>query len=129
MSRIRRVGLTRDPPGGWPLDGILVGVATLRILRELCARGDWHRPWDLHLRTGVSPQGAADSLVRLEGAGLVKAGTRNVPDEATWYGLAHDHDLVPALGDLFATEARLVREWRRAALSARRSGTGSAARR
>jgi hypothetical protein len=66
VSTIRRIGLTRDPLGGWPLDHLFVGVATLRTTRELFFQDYALRAWDLALRTGVTPQGTTDSLRRLE---------------------------------------------------------------
>jgi hypothetical protein len=109
MSKIRRIGLTRDPPGGWPLDHLFVGVATLRILRELFMRPEAHRPWDLHLRTGVSPQGSADALRRLAGIGLVDVLPSHVPGYADWFQLARDHYLVKPLGMLFGAEDEAAR--------------------
>lgn len=100
---IRRIGLTRDPPGGWPLDNLLVGVATLRTIRELFCHGRALRAWDLSLRTGVSPQGSANTLARLWEAGLVEA-YEGDPGEARWFRLVDEHYLVKPLGRLFAVE-------------------------
>ena len=100
---VRRIGLTRDPPGGWPLDHVLVGVATLRTIRELFCHGDVQRAWDLSLRTGVSPQGSANTLSRLRELGLVKA-YEGDPGQARWYCLDREHYLVEPLGWLFAAE-------------------------
>ena len=116
---IRRIGLTPDPPGGWPFDQVFVGVATLRILRELVMRDGTHRPWDLHLRTGVSPQGAADALRRLEGLGLVRSRPGYARGEASRYWLVRSHPFVGPLADLFVAEDDAV-EGRRKEL--RRSG-------
>ena len=109
VSRIRRIGLTRDPPGGWPLDHVFVGVATLRVMRELFTRGGTHRPWDLHLRTGVSPQGSADALRRLARLGIVQVLPSREPGHADWFRLSGSHDLIPPLGSLFLVEERAVR--------------------
>lgn len=109
MSRIRRIGLSWEPPDGWPLDRLLVGVATLRSIREfLRAPGSSRRGWDLHLRSGVSVQGSTYALERMEREGLA---FRVVVDpwSAPGYGLDLDHPLVPALRKLFEDERASVR--------------------
>jgi len=79
VSKIRRIGLRPDPPGGWPLDKVLVGVATLRTLREVfLQRGVDLRAWDVTQSCGVSPQGAADALDRLARAGELFSEERRV---------------------------------------------------
>lgn len=104
MSRIRRIGLRREPPGGWPLDGVFVGVAILRTLRELYRQEDAApRPWDLSLWSGVSPQGTVNSLRRLEAVGLVKA---LHPSAFTFH---RSHPLYPPLTDLFRAEWGMLR--------------------
>lgn len=107
----RRRGLRRDPSGGWPLDGLLVGVGTLRTTRELF-RWDGEpgpvRAWDLALWSGVSPQGAADSLERLNRLGLLKVFPSGHPMRATAYRLDWSHPLVSPLDHLFKTERTMV---------------------
>jgi hypothetical protein len=119
MSRIRRIGLTPDPPGGWPLDHILVGVATLRTIRELFCHSESLRPWDLSLRTGVTPQGSAYALKRLCELGLVAEYLPREAGQAYRYRLDEGHFLFKPLGRLFSAEEkevqRLAREARLAA--------------
>ena len=104
MSKIRRIGLTRDPPGGWPLDRLFVGVATLRTTRELFRQAHWMRAWDLSLRTGVSPQGSADALARLDRLGLVSVSASWTMGEAPWFKLDDSHLLAESLAKLFHAE-------------------------
>ena len=117
MSRIRRIGLRPDPPGGWPLDQILVGVATLRTLRELSRSPTPLRPWDFSLQTGVSPQGTADALKRLLELGLVAEHPSSEAGRASRYRIEKSHFLREPLGWLFAAERdevqKLAREARR----------------
>lgn len=113
MSRIRRRGSRLEPMDGWPLDHILVGVATVRTLRELFTQavsphGYTVRAWDLALGTGVSPQGSANSLERLRRAGLVDA-YPSPPGYASRYGLV-DHPLLDPLSRLFDAERRACPE-------------------
>ena len=116
MSRIRRIGLTPDPPGGWPLDYILVGVATLRTIRELYCHSESLRPWDLSLRTGVTPQGSAHALKRLCELELVAEYMPREPGQAYRFRLEKSHFLFKPLGWLFSAEEddvkRLAREAR-----------------
>lgn len=110
MSRIRRVGLRREPPGGWPLDEVFVGVATLRTMRELYRQeGSTPRPWDLALWSGVSPQGTTNSLRRLEAVGLVKALRPNRPGETPTFTFDPAHPLYPSLTHLFRAERVMLR--------------------
>lgn len=109
MARIRRKGISPEPEDGWPLDHLLVGVATLRIIRELFRhdRGPFRvplRPWDLSLWSGVSPQGAADSLKRLHRLDLVEAFLSRRIGDATAYRFDHTHPLCSPLERLFAVE-------------------------
>lgn len=102
-----------EPLEGWPLDHVLVGVATVRTLRELFTQavgpnGYTVRAWDLGLCTGVSPQGSANSLERLRRAGLVRA-YPSPPGCAPRYGFV-DHPLLDPLGRLFAAELRASAE-------------------
>ena len=116
MSRIRRIGLTRDPPGGWPLDQLFVGVATLRTTRELFAQVDWMRAWDLSLRTGVTPQGSANALERLERLGLAKISPSWGHGYAPWFQIDESHPLTRSIADLFAAEHKFAprpSRWRR----------------
>jgi hypothetical protein len=108
VSKIRRIGLTPDPPGGWPLDHLFVGVATLRTTRELFAQGRAMRAWDLALRTGVSPQGSADALARLERLGLAWAVTDPPRGYAASFTIDHSHALVKPLSRLFSAEYALA---------------------
>ncbi len=128
MSRIRRIGLTPDPTGGWPLDHILVGVATLRTIRELYCHPESLRPWDLSLRTGVTPQGTANALKRLRELGFVAEHPPRETGQAFRYRLDRSHFLREPLGWLFSAEEdevkRLAREARLAARGfAPRDGT------
>lgn len=109
MPETRRRGLRPRPMDGWPLDDVLVGVGTLRTMRELFRQHDeapreGPRAWDLALRNGVSAQGAADSLERLERAGLVRKLARERPWRAHGYRLKRSHPLVEPVGRLFEAE-------------------------
>lgn len=102
-------GPTRRPTArAWTLDGLLVGVGTLRVTRELFRRyneGDVDvRAWDLSFWGGVTPTGAAGALERLERQGLVERvrPARGV-DPTTW-GLVPSHTFYAPLRDLFAAE-------------------------
>jgi len=109
VSKIRRIGLRPDPRGGWPLDKVLVGVATLRTLREVfLQRGVDLRAWDVTQSCGVSPQGAADALDRLARAGLVETIPSPGPGYARSYRLDPSHPLAPSLGELFSEERRVA---------------------
>lgn len=103
----------RGPPGGWPLDRVLVGVGTLRTMRELFHRQRGPAPnplraWDLALRTAVSVQGAADSLRRLEREGLLEVFPPADPGGAARYRLDAMHPLHASLAHLIETERRMV---------------------
>jgi hypothetical protein len=118
-----------EPLEGWPLDRILVGVATVRTLRELFRQavsphGYTVRAWDLALCTGVSPQGSANALARLRDVGLV----RSDPGCAPLYGLV-EHPLLAPLDLLFQAEARACPDLIRPALrpDPGRGGSGSPA--
>jgi hypothetical protein len=80
-----------------------VGVATLRTTRELFRHGYPLRAWDLSLRTGVTPQGSANSLERLHRLGLVEEYVSD-PWEASRFSLDDTHYLFQPLADLFAAE-------------------------
>ena len=80
-------------------------------------RPDAQRPWDLHLRTGVSPQGSADALMRLARIGLVDVLPSRVPGHADWFQLASSHYLLKPLGNLFAAEDAAVRSTIRALMN------------
>ena len=119
VSAVRRKGLRPVPPGGWPLDDVFVGVATLRTMRELFlqappADGRSVRAWDLALWSGVSVQGSADALRRLVRAGLAE-GLVSDPGHADRFRPA-DHPLVDPIARLFGAEyevcRRISREWR-----------------
>lgn len=111
MSRSRRRGLRREPPGGWPLDELLVGVATLRTARELFRpyHQDWcPRAWDLALWSGVTPRGSAYSMERLHRLGLVRAFPADRPGRAPGFRLDWSHPLVTPLARLFEAERFMV---------------------
>lgn len=104
-----RKGLRRVPRGGWPLDGLFVGVATLRTTRELFQQAkewprDAPRAWDLALWNGVSPQGSADALERIERVGLATALRPRHPGRAPGYRLEWRHPLARPLAGLFKAE-------------------------
>lgn len=113
MSRGRERSNPWDPPGGWPLDRVLVGVGTLRTMRAIFHRQggrdpDPLRAWDLALRANVSVQGAADSLQRLEREGLLEAFPPADPGGAARYRLDATHPLHRPLARLVETERRMV---------------------
>lgn len=126
MHRAIREGPTRRAKGiEWPLDGILVGVGTLRVLRELFSGRPavWgSRAWDLSMWCGVTTQGAGRALERLEARGLVWHVDSADPDRAPSWGLQPSHPLYDPLHDLFRAEADVAgaadRERRIAALRA-----------
>ena len=103
------------PAGGWPLDGLFVGVATLRTMRELFlqAPSGSVRAWDLALWSGVTPQGSADALERMCRAGFVQ-GFPSEPGHAARFLLA-GHPLVEPMSRLFDAEAVMARAISRAA--------------
>jgi len=110
VSRIRRIGLRPDPPGGWPLDEVFVGVATLRTMREVFRqRGYALRAWDAALWSGVTPQGSANSLDRLSRLGLVETIASPGPGHARSFRLAPRHPLVDPVAHLFRAERGMVR--------------------
>lgn len=116
MPKRPRSGHRWKPPGGWPLDEVLVGVATLRTLRELFRRqGGPHPPdpeplraWDVALRSPVSVPGAAASLERLEASRLVTALPPRTTAGAERYRLDPAHPLLLPLGRVFEAERRMV---------------------
>lgn len=113
MLRGGRSGNRRDPQGGWPLDRVLVGVGTLRTMRQLFHRqrgpeADPLRAWDVALHTSVSVPGATDSLERLEREGLVEVLPPKGPGGASRYRLDALHPLHGRLNQLFQAERRLV---------------------
>ncbi len=111
------MGLRREPPGGWPLDRLFVGVATLRTTRELFRQSQelhWEplRAWDISLWSGVTPKGSTDSmnrLARLHLVTVVTPGTRGRPQRAPEFALDETHPLVAPLNAIFAAERSLVR--------------------
>ena len=80
-----------------------MGVATLRTMRELFRYRYSVRAWDLSLRTGVTPQGSANSLERLHGLGLVEQCVSD-PWEASRFRIDSGHYLFDPLADLFQAE-------------------------
>lgn len=109
-----RTGLRPEPPDGWPLDHVLVGVATLRTIRELVRQEDGGisappRAWDLALWSGVTPQGSAESMDRLLEASLVRAIPSSRPHRAAAFRLYRQHPLVASLVALFEAERALCR--------------------
>lgn len=108
-----RRGLRGRPPGGWPLDRILVGVAALRTTRELFQLrprfgSEPLRAWDLALWGGFSPQAAQRTLKRMEELGLAHLEPPSRPGRARRYRLVADHALAPPLARLFQAERHLV---------------------
>lgn len=109
------MGLRREPLGGWPLDQLFVGVATLRTTRELfrqslSSQPDLLRAWDICLWSGVTPKGSADSMNRLARLGLVTQAISSRPRHAPEFALDLSHLLVAPLSDLFAAERSIVRQ-------------------
>lgn len=101
------------PENGWPLDRLLIGVAAVRVTRELfLQKARWPeepvRAWDLALWSGASPQSAARALKRMEGLELVQLVTAPRHDRAAHFQLVPDHPLTPPLGRLFAAESAMV---------------------
>jgi len=110
VSGIRRIGLRPDPPGGWPLDEVFVGVATLRTMREVFRKGGHElRAWDVALWSGVTPQGSTNSLDRLSRLGLVETIPSPGPGHARSYRLDSRHPLVDPVSRLFRAEGHMVR--------------------
>lgn len=111
----QRMGLRRDPPEGWPLDALLVGVGTLRTLRELYRQFDRPCPeplraWDIALWSGVTPQGSIKAMDRIHRAGLVSVHPPDRPWRAVRYRLEPAHPLVDPLGRLFEIERSASRK-------------------
>jgi hypothetical protein len=120
-----------EPMDGWPLDRILVGVATDRTIRELLRQAGWPggsavRAWDLSLCSGVSPQGSANTLERLHHEGLVRV-LPSDPGRARRYALV-EHPLLRPLGRLFADEREAYPDIIRPALRPDPARGGSAMR-
>lgn len=120
-----------EPMDGWPLDRILVGVATVRTIRELLRQAVWPggyavRAWDLSLCSGVSPQGSANTLDRLHREGFVRV-LPSDPGCARRYDLV-EHPLLRPLGRLFADEREAYPDVIRPALRPDPSRGGSATR-
>lgn len=113
MSKIRRIGLRREPPGGWPLDELFVGVATMRTIREFLrqqdGRRDSLRAWDVALWSGVTPQGSANSLDRLARLGLAEVIPSPGYGHARSFRLARKHPLVSPLYRLLEVERGVAR--------------------
>ena len=72
-------------------------------MRELFRYRYSVRAWDLSLRTGVTPQGSANSLERLHRLGLVEECLSD-PWEASRFRLDSEHYLFQPLADVFAAE-------------------------
>lgn len=111
MSRLRRIGLRREPPDGWPLDRLFVGVATLRTTREMFLQGYARslRAWDLALWSGVTAQGSAEALARLRRLGLVAVFPPDGPGHAPRFRLDPDYPLLAPLAALFEAERAACR--------------------
>lgn len=126
-------GPTRRPRAErWPLDGVLVGVGTLRVLRHLFRDVDLFptgevRAWDAALHAGVTPQGAAAALERLARAGLVVRLPVWSRTNGQVYRLDPRHPLVDPLRELFAIESQTVRAREREARAARAARRRSSA--
>ena len=130
MSSGRRKGLRPDPSGGWPLDRLFVGTATVRTTRELFRQHSLSYPipraWDLALWSGVTPQGSTLSLKRLGALGLVDVLPSARAGYAPTFRLDRGHPFFRPLADLFAVEeARVRRQVWEMALSHRKRRMGS----
>jgi hypothetical protein len=93
---------------------VLVGVATLRTIRELVRQeeggtSDPPRAWDLALWSGVTPQGSAESMDRLVKAKLVRVIPSSRPHRADAFRLDRGHPLVASLDTLFEAERAMCR--------------------
>jgi len=113
LKRAGRRGLTAAPIDGWPLDHLLVGVATLRTTRQILRSnsvlyGGSVRPWDVALWSGVTPQGTGHCMERLCRAGLVRKVAPDKPWHATTYRLVDRHPLVEPLSELFRAERAIA---------------------
>lgn len=114
MEKRGRKGLRRRPPEGWPLDHLLVGVATLRTTRELYLQhqqleSSTPRAWDLALWNGVTPGGSANSLKRLHRLGYVELLPPDRPGRAVRYRVEPSHPLARPLRRLFDAERAMCR--------------------
>ncbi|HKK07763.1 MAG TPA: hypothetical protein VKA44_02645 [Gemmatimonadota bacterium] len=128
MARIspRRRGLGFRPPEGWPLDDLLVGVGTLRTLRELIRREREERrragagrrpeatstgliapfrPWDVALTCDVTPQGATKVMDRLHRLELLRRFPAERYGRADGFLLDRSHPMAPGLVRLFEEES------------------------
>lgn len=110
-----RTSFRLNPVGGWPLDRLLVGVGTLRTMRELFHQDErWSggscRAWDLALWTRVTPQGASKSMKRLAREKLVRTFPSRVRGRAPTYRLIRSHPLTPPLAHLFEVERQTVED-------------------
>ncbi|MFW6088542.1 MAG: hypothetical protein ACODAB_02240, partial [Gemmatimonadota bacterium] len=113
FQRVPHRGLAAAPERGWPLDGLFVGVATLRTTRQLlrrtgALRGGSVRAWDIALWSGVTPQGTRSCMERLERIGLVREVARGKSWHAATYRLAEHHPLVEPLLTLFRAELTIA---------------------
>lgn len=113
FQREPRRGLAATPEGGWPLDQLFVGVATLRTTRQVlrpsgALRGGSVRPWDISLWSGVTPQGTRYCMERLERVGLVRQVTPGKSWHAATYRLVERHPLIEPLTGLFMTEVAIA---------------------
>lgn len=117
-------GYRRRPDGDWPLDDVLIGVKSLRTLRELMRQENQERrrppsprrPWDVALWCGVTPQGSAEILDRLHRLGMVERFPPSARGRARRFRLARKHPLVAPIERLFDDEWVLICRRRRAAL-------------
>lgn len=113
---------------GWPLDRLLVGVGTLRTLRELIrqerreggASAPPRRAWDVALFNDVTPQGASVIMERLHELGVVARHPPSGYGRADRYRLRRVHPLVAPMERLFEEEWRVISKLRRKALRERR---------
>lgn len=108
-------GLAYEPVEGWPLDRVLVGVATLRTARQLLrphrlrdANVAWVRGWDIAMWSGVTPQGSRHAMERLRSAGILKTASRASYHQAERFMIDAYHPLTRALELLFDAERRTV---------------------
>ena len=109
-----RRGLSPYPVDGWPLDGLMVGAATTRTLRQLFgtrgrpSRDEPIRAWDVALWSGVTPQGCRHCMERIAAAGLLRPVAPAKSWHAATYRIECGHPLVGPLATLFRVERRLA---------------------
>ncbi len=127
MLKAFREGPTRRPNANeWILDGLLVGVGVVRVLRgilrrEATERDGSFRAWRLSWYCNVTPTGANKVIRRLERIGLVKRWLPARGEHADSWRLVTSHPLYDPLRNLFAVEREMVRRERIARRVTRRT--------